>query len=142
MPELVSSASASWQGGLADGAGTVSLASGAGPALPVSWSSRTEAAGGRTSPEELIAAAHAACYCMALSHEVATAGGTPRTASVTARATFTVDEGGARVSGIALTVSGQADGLDEAGFAACAEAARTNCPVSKALAVPITLTLV
>jgi lipoyl-dependent peroxiredoxin len=141
MPELTSAASVSWQGGLGDGGGTVSLASGAASALPVSWQSRTEAAGGKTSPEELIAAAHAACFSMALAHEIATAGGTPRSTEVTAKATFVVDETGARVAGVDLTLRGSADGIDAAGFAACAESAKTNCPVSRALAVPITLTL-
>ncbi len=138
MSELVSTANAVWQGGLVDGSGTVSLASGAAGPLPVSWASRTEAANGRTSPEELIGAAHAACYSMALSHEIAGAGGTPKQLDVTAKVTFVAGTG---VTGVALTVSGQVDGLDADGFKKAAEAAKEGCPVSQALAVPITLTV-
>jgi lipoyl-dependent peroxiredoxin len=141
MPELVSTATAAWQGGLADGAGTVSLASGASAPLPVTWSSRTEAANGKTSPEELIGAAHAACFSMALSHEIAQAGGTPGSTSVTAKVTFSVGDDGVGISGIALTVSGSAEGLGADGFRQAAEAAKDGCPVSRALAVPITLTV-
>ncbi len=136
MSELVSTANAVWQGGLADGSGTVSLASGAAGPLPVSWASRTEAANGQTSPEELIGAAHASCYSMALSHEIASAGGTPKELDVTAKVTFA---GG--ITGIALSVSGSVDGLDADGFAKAAQSAKENCPVSRALAVPITLTV-
>ncbi len=111
MAELVSTATAAWQGGLADGSGTVSLASGAAGPLPVSWASRTEAANGKTSPEELIGAAHAACFSMALSHEIARrrrhAAGQ---LDVTAKVTFVAGEDGVGISGVALTVSGSADG--------------------------------
>lgn len=136
MSELVSTANAVWQGGLADGSGTVSFASGATGPLAVSWASRTEAANGKTSPEELIGAAHAACYSMALSHEIAELGGTPKQLDVTAKVTFA---GG--ITGVALSVSGTVDGLDADGFAKAAEAAKVGCPVSRALAVPITLTV-
>ncbi len=136
MSELVSTANAVWQGGLADGSGTVSFASGATGPLAVSWASRTEAANGKTSPEELIGAAHAACYSMALSHEIAGLGGTPVELDVTAKVTFA---GG--ITGVALSVSGTVDGLDADGFAKAAEAAKVGCPVSRALAVPITLTV-
>jgi osmotically inducible protein OsmC len=138
MSELVSTANAVWQGGLADGSGTVSFASGATGPLAVSWASRTEAANGKTSPEELIGAAHAACYSMALSHEIAGAGGTPKSLDVTAKVTFVAGTG---ITGVALTVSGQADGLDADGFKKAAEAAKEGCPVSQALSVPITLTV-
>ena len=138
MAELVSTANAVWQGGLADGSGTVSFASGATGPLAVSWASRTEAANGKTSPEELIGAAHAACYSMALSHEIAGAGGTPKELDVTAKVTFVAGTG---ITGVALTVSGQVDGLDAEGFRKAAEAAKEGCPVSQALSVPITLTV-
>ena len=141
MAELVSTATAAWQGGLADGAGTVSLASGAAGPLPVSWASRTEAANGKTSPEELIGAAHAACFSMALSHELAEAGGTPQSLTVTAKVTFAASDAGVGIQGVALTVSGQVDGLDADGFRQAAENAKTGCPVSQALSVPITLTV-
>ncbi len=139
MSELVSTATAAWHGGLSDGAGTVSLASGVAGPLPVSWASRTEAANGRTSPEELIGAAHAACYSMALSHEIAGLGGTPKSLDVTAKVTFAATDEGVGISGVALTVSGSVDGLDADGFAKAAQAAKDGCPVSRALAVPITL---
>ncbi len=138
MAELVSTANAVWQGGLADGSGTVSFASGATGPLAVTWASRTEAANGKTSPEELIGAAHAACYSMALSHEIAGAGGTPKELDVTAKVTFVAGTG---ITGVALTVSGQVDGLDAEGFRKAAEAAKEGCPVSQALSVPITLTV-
>ncbi len=138
MPELVSTANSVWQGGLADGSGTVSFASGATGPLAVTWASRTEAANGKTSPEELIGAAHAACYSMALSHEIAGAGGTPKSLDVTAKVTFVAGTG---ITGVALTVSGQVDGLDDEGFKKAAEAAKEGCPVSQALSVPITLTV-
>ena len=138
MPELVSTANSVWQGGLADGSGTVSFASGATGPLAVTWASRTEAANGKTSPEELIGAAHAACYSMALSHEIAGAGGTPKSLDVTAKVTFVAGTG---ITGVALTVSGQVEGLDAEGFKKAAEAAKEGCPVSQALSVPITLTV-
>ncbi|MDX6376710.1 MAG: lipoyl-dependent peroxiredoxin [Gaiellaceae bacterium] len=141
MAELTSTANAVWHGGLSDGSGTVSLASGAAGPLPVSWASRTEAAHGKTSPEELIGAAHAACYSMAFSNDLAAAGGTPKELNVTAKVTFAVTEKGAGITGVALTVTGSVDGLDADGFAKVAESAKENCPVSRALAVPITLTV-
>jgi osmotically inducible protein OsmC len=98
-------------------------------------------AGGTTSPEELIAAAHSACYAMSLSNEVEQAGGTPRTLDVVADVSLGPDPaGGFRLTGITLTVAGEVDGLDTAGFEAAAEAAKVGCPVSKALTgVDITL---
>lgn len=141
MAELVSTATAAWQGGLADGSGTVSLASGATGPLPITWASRTEAPDGRTSPEELIGAALAACFSMALSHEIAGLGGTPGSSNVTAAVTFALTEAGAAVSGIALTVSGSVEGLDAGSFRQAAENAKAGCPVSRALSVPITMTV-
>ena len=141
MAELVSTANTAWHGGLSDGSGTVSFASGAAGPVPVTWASRTEAANGKTSPEELIAAAHSACFSMALSHEIAGLGGTPKELDVTARVTFSITEEGVGISGVALSVSGSADGLDAGGFAKAAQLAKENCPVSRALAVPITLTV-
>jgi lipoyl-dependent peroxiredoxin len=133
MPEQVSSASAQWQGGLADGQGSVSLASGAAASLPVSWGRRTGEGGTGTTPEELIAAAHASCFCMALSHELAGAGATPRSLSAKADVRFVVDDQGARVASSHLTVRGSAEGIDAAGFREAAEAAGRGCPVSQAL---------
>ena len=91
-------------------------------------------AGGTTSPEELIAAAHSACYAMSLSNEVAVRGGTPRTLDVRADVSLGPDPaGGFRLTGITLDVSGDVDGLDGAGFEEAAQAAKVGCPVSKAL---------
>ena len=93
-----------------------------------------EEAGGTTSPEELIAAAHSSCYAMQLSSRVASAGGTPRVLDVDATVTLDRDPaGGFAISGIVLRVRGQVDGLDDAGFAAAADQAKQGCPVSKAL---------
>jgi len=141
MPSLKSTATSVWQGGLADGSGTVSLASGAASGLGVSWPARTEAADGRTSPEELIAAAHAACYSMALSHELASRGATPGSLEVTAECTFVVDDEGSRIASMHLAVRGTAGGIDASGFVAAADAAKAGCPVSKALTPSVAITL-
>jgi osmotically inducible protein OsmC len=127
-----------WNGGLLDGSGTiVSNTSGALPQLPVTWASRSEEPNGKTSPEELIAAAHAACFSMALSFALADAGTPPEELRTSAAVTFQPGEG---ITGIALSIRGVVPGLDSDGFTAAAEDAKANCPVSKALAaVPITL---
>ena len=131
-----------WDGGLDDGSGQVELSSSGVGTFDVSWPKRTsDGADGTTSPEELVAAAHASCFAMQLSHELAEAGGTPQTLEVTAEVGFGTDpDGGFKVTGITIKVTGEVDGLDAEGFAAAAEAAKVGCPVSKALAaVPITL---
>ncbi len=131
-----------WDGGLADGSGQVELTSSGAGTFDVSWPKRTaEDADGTTSPEELVAAAHASCFAMQLSHEVAEAGGTPQTLEVTAEVAFEPDPaGGFHVAGIIIKVRGEVEGLDADGFAQAAEMAKTGCPVSKALAaVPISL---
>ena len=122
-----------WNGSLMDGSGTIeSVGSGAISGLEVTWASRSESEeGGRTSPEELIAAAHAACFSMALSHGLAQAGTPPAELNVTATSTFVPGEG---ITQMKLDVSGTVDGVDEGEFVQAAEAARDNCPVSKALA--------
>jgi osmotically inducible protein OsmC len=98
-------------------------------------------ADGTTSPEELIAAAHSACYAMSLSHEVSQRGGTPRTLDVRADVSLGPDRaGGFRLTGIVLSVSGDVEGIEQDQFLAAAEAAKVGCPVSKALTgVDITL---
>jgi osmotically inducible protein OsmC len=131
--------SAVWKGNLKEGAGEVTVGDGVFSGS-YSFQSRFEEGEG-TNPEELIGAAHAACYSMALSHEIAGLGGTPKELDVTAKVTFAVTEEGAGVQGVALSVSGSVDGLDADGFAKAAELAKQNCPVSRALAVPITLTV-
>ena len=124
-----------WTGTLQQGSGQVDLVSSGIGTYEVSFPKRTaEKADGTTSPEELIAAAHSACYAMALSLNVAQAGGTPQALDVTADVTLGADPGGgSRITGIKLTVRGTVEGLDADGFVKAAEAAKTGCPVSKAL---------
>ncbi|AUG77391.1 peroxiredoxin [Kitasatospora sp. MMS16-BH015] len=127
-----------WEGNLVDGNGLVTFASSGIGEYPVSWPSRAEAANGKTSPEELIAAAHSACFSMALSHGLAGAGTPPTKLDTQADVTF---QPGTGITGIHLTVTGQVPGLDEAGFVKAAEDAKANCPVSQALTgTTITLT--
>ncbi len=136
------SAKTDWTGGLQDGTGTVDLISSGIGTYEVSFPRRAaDEAGGTTSPEELIAAAHSSCYAMQLSHLVAEAGGTPRRLDVRADVSLGPDPaGGFRLTGITLTVRGEVDGLDAAGFTDAAEQAKAGCPVSKALTgVDITL---
>ncbi|MFD7294066.1 OsmC family protein [Streptomyces sp. NPDC059897] len=127
-----------WEGNLFEGNGTVTFDSSGIGQQPVSWPSRAEEANGKTSPEELIAAAHSSCFSMALSNGL-TGAGTPPTKLVTsADVTFQPGEG---ITGIHLTVEGTVGGLDEQGFQAAAEDAKKNCPVSQALTgTTITLT--
>jgi osmotically inducible protein OsmC len=126
-----------WNGTLQDGSGRTELASSGLGTFDVSWPKRTaETADGTTSPEELVAAAHSACFSMALSGEIARAGGTPQALDVTADVGFGPDKerGGFMITGITLTVRGKVEGLDAAGFEKAAQAAKVGCPVSKALA--------
>ncbi|HEX3932623.1 MAG TPA: OsmC family peroxiredoxin [Nocardioides sp.] len=131
-----------WTGGLQDGSGQVELTSSQLATFEVSFPKRAaDDAGGATSPEELVAAAHSACYSMQLSNLVAQAGGTPIALDVQADVSLGPDPaGGFRLTGIKLTVRGEVDGLDEAGFVQAAQAAKAGCPISKALTgVEITL---
>jgi osmotically inducible protein OsmC len=132
-----------WDGGLQDGSGQVELSSSKVGTYDVSFPRRAaDDANGSTSPEELIAAAHSACFAMQLSAEIAEAGGTPHSLEVTADVSLgqDTDKGGFKLTGIALTVQGEVEGLDAAGFEAAAQAAKAGCPVSKALTgVEITL---
>jgi len=131
----IRSARTSWTGGLQDGAGHVDLSSSGAGTYDVSFPKRAaDDAGGTTSPEELIAAAHSSCYAMQLSAMIAEAGGTPKTLDVNADVSLRPDPaGGFRISGIELSVNGEVDGLDEAAFVKAAESAKDTCPVSKAL---------
>jgi lipoyl-dependent peroxiredoxin len=122
-----------WQGSLMDGSGTiVSTTTGAIGEQPVSWAARsTDDAGGVTSPEELIAAAHAACFSMALSAGLSKDGHPPDELRTSATVTFQPGEG---ITRVALTVEGRVPGLDAGAFEQAAQTAKENCPVSKALA--------
>ncbi len=135
MAKGESRAQATWNGKLADGSGRVRLGSGAAPEMSLSWPRRVEGGeGGQTTPEELIAAAHAGCYCMALSNVLGGKGNPPRQLDASATVTFEVGAGGARISTILLTVTGDVPGIDDAAFQEAANAAKEGCPVSKALA--------
>jgi osmotically inducible protein OsmC len=121
-----------WNGSLMDGSGTItSTTSGAIGEQPISWASRAEDAQGKTSPEDLLAAAHAACFSMALSHGLAQTGTPPNELRTSATVTFQPGEG---ITKVALAVEGSVPGLDEGAFREAAEGAKANCPVSKALA--------
>jgi osmotically inducible protein OsmC len=125
-------ANVTWRGSLAEGSGTIErVGSGSFGPLDVTWTSRTEEPGGRTSPEELIAAAHASCFSMALSGALARAGTPPERLDVSATVTFVPGTG---ITKSALTVRGTVPGMDEEAFREAAEGAKEGCPVSGALA--------
>ncbi len=130
-------ASARWNGSLMEGSGEVSLDSSGIGVFPVSWPARSEASNGLTSPEELIAAAHATCFSMALSNGLAKGGTPPTELRTSAEVDF---QPGTGITAIRLRVSGDVPGLDAEGFMAAALQAKDGCPVSQALkAVPISL---
>jgi osmotically inducible protein OsmC len=124
-------ATAHWEGSLFDGAGRVSLDSSGLGTYDVTWAARTEEPGGKTSPEELIAAAHSSCFSMALSLGLAKAGTPPTSLDTSAEVTF---QPGVGITGSKLTVRGVVPGMSAADFQAAAEDAKANCPVSQALA--------
>jgi len=130
-----------WNGSLQEGSGQVELSSSKVGTYEVSFPKRAaDEAGGTTSPEELIAAAHSSCFAMALSSEIGKAGGTTESLEVSADVTLGQQDGAPTITKIALTVRGEVDGLDAEGFQKAARAAKEGCPVSKALAaVDITL---
>jgi osmotically inducible protein OsmC len=126
-----------WEGSLLEGAGQVALESSGVGTYDVTWASRAQEANGKTSPEELLGAAHATCFSMALSHGLAGSGHPPESIDTTANVTFQPGEG---ITGNKLEVNGKVPGLTAEEFAAAAEDAKKNCPVSQALAAtPITL---
>jgi len=132
-------AEVTWEGSLMEGSGTIeSVGSGAFGPLDVSWPARAEDQRAETSPEELIAAAHASCFSMALSGALARAGHAPEHLSVSATVTFQPGEG---ITRSVLDVEGNVPGIDEAAFRQAAEDAKANCPVSKALAGNVELEL-
>jgi len=132
-------ANVTWSGSLLEGSGRIeNVGSGSFGPLDVTWASRTEDSGGRTSPEELIAAAHASCFSMALSGGLARAGTPPERLETSATVTFVPGTG---ITKSALTVRGTVPGMDEAAFREAAEDAKINCPVSQALAAVPEITL-
>jgi len=134
MPTAERRAEAVWEGNLTEGQGEItSVGSGALGRLPVTWEARSGESGGKTSPEELIAAAHAACYAMAFSNDLNRAGHAPQRLHVTATCTFEVGTGGAKIASVALEVEANVPGIDQGAFRQAAEGAKENCPVSKAL---------
>jgi osmotically inducible protein OsmC len=142
MPTAKRRADVVWEGNLRDGHGEIrSTGSGALRGLPITWEARAGESGGKTSPEELIAAAHAACYCMALSNGLNEAGHAPERLDVSAVCTFEVGEGGARIASVALDLRGRVPGMDEGAFLKAAEEAKVGCPVSKALHGNVEITM-
>ena len=138
----IRTATVTWNGTLAEGSGTVSAGTSAlFTDLPVSWASRTDAPEGRTSPEELLAAAHASCFAMALSGALARAGTPPEHMHVSAEVTFDKVGDAWTVTRSALDVVGVVPGLDEAAFDEAAQGAKDNCPISRALAGNVELSV-
>jgi len=134
---LTSEATTLWFGDLLSGSGTTSLDSSDAAEFPVTWQARSEGAPGQTNPEELLGAAHSACYSMAFSSALAGAGHTAESLQVTAAVTFQPGEG---ITGSHLLVSAKVPGITDEEFQRLAADAKANCPVSKALAgIPITL---
>jgi osmotically inducible protein OsmC len=132
MPAAIRRANVVWEGDLMSGSGRVTAASSqAFKDQPVTWASRTEKPDGKTSPEELVAAAHASCFSMALSAELAKAKTPPQRLEVTAVVTFDKVDAGWRVVSSALEVKGKVPGLDAAGFEKAANEAKEGCPISQ-----------
>jgi lipoyl-dependent peroxiredoxin len=134
----ISRADAVWSGDLMSGSGRVKVASEALDEFPVSWASRAESQHGKTSPEELLAAAHAACFSMAFSNGLSKAGHKVEELKTTAEVTFVPGPG---ITTIKLSVRGRVGGIDEAGFEKLAAEAKEGCPVSKALKGNVELNL-
>ena len=122
-----------WTGTLQEGSGTLNAGSGALSNMPVTWASRTEQPGGKTSPEELIASAHAACYAMAFSNTLAQAGKPPEQLTVSAVCSLDRTDTGLKISTMALDVRGKVPGITQEQFSELAQKAEQGCPVSNAL---------
>lgn len=134
---VTSEATTLWFGSLLEGTGTTSLDSSDAGEFPVTWAARSEGVAGRTNPEELLGAAHSACYSMALSNALSKAGHAPESLQVTAAVTFVPGEG---ITGSHLLVSAKIAGMTAEQFQSFADEAKSGCPVSKALSgIPITL---
>jgi lipoyl-dependent peroxiredoxin len=134
-------AEVTWENDLLNGSGRVRFGSGAVPETGVSWASRTETPDGKTSPEELLAGAHASCFSMALSAGLARNRTPPKRLEVKATATFDKVGDGWKVTTMALEVRGEVPGIDEAKFAEAAEGAKNNCPISQAIKNNVNVTL-
>jgi osmotically inducible protein OsmC len=134
-------AHATWEGDLRGGSGRFDVGSGAITGQEVTFASRFEESGGKTSPEELIAAAHATCFSMALANGLAQDGHAPTRLQTDAVATLEPTDAGFRITSIRLSVRGEVDGLDEEAFRAAAETAKEGCPVSNALTDSVEITL-
>jgi lipoyl-dependent peroxiredoxin len=134
MANAKSRAEVVWQGDLMSGSGTVTPGSQSFSTLPVSWATRTERQSNKTSPEELIASAHASCFAMAFSNTLAKAGHPPKQLNISAVCTFDFGgEGGSKITTMELTVRGQVPGIDQAEFQRLAQEGEKGCPVSNAL---------
>jgi osmotically inducible protein OsmC len=130
-----------WEGTLARGSGSLTSGSGALDGFPVTWAARTEAPDGKTSPEELVAAAHASCFAMALALVLRNANTTPERLVVRARCTLDEVDGAPRITHSALDVRGRVSDLDDGGFAQAIDDASRLCPVSNALAGNLEITV-
>jgi lipoyl-dependent peroxiredoxin len=133
MNSTDSRAQATWSGSLTQGGGALRLDSGVAPEVPISWASRTARSAGKTSPEELLAAAHASCFAMAFSGDLSDGGTPPSRLDVTATVTFAQSEAGWGVASSRLEVRGVVPGIDQAAFESAATAAKDGCPISRAL---------
>ncbi|HYK84991.1 MAG TPA: OsmC family peroxiredoxin [Ktedonobacteraceae bacterium] len=134
MPKAERRAEVTWEGNLTEGHGTIaSTSSGALKNMPITWASRVERPDGKTSPEELLAAAHAECYAMSLSHTLAQGGTPAEMLNVSAVCTIEIGASGPKIRSVDLNVRGKVAGLDEAGLEKAAQAAEQSCPVSNAL---------
>jgi osmotically inducible protein OsmC len=139
---MISKADANWSGDLLGGGGSVSASSsGIFSDQAITWRARTEASEGKTSPEELLASAHAACYSMALSHELAQAGFAPERVDTSVVVTADKTDSGWTVLSSAITVRAKVPGADEALFIEKANAAKAGCPISRAISGSVEITL-
>ena len=137
---MQSRASTSWEGDLMSGKGKTTAASGSFRDLNLGWKARTEGAAGNTTPEELLASAHASCFSMALSHALATGGHKPTRIETTCTVEFGAKAGGGfEVKSSSLEVKGTVPGIDQTAFAKAAEGAKTGCPISAALKIPMSV---
>ena len=141
MPDITRTAESVWEGTLTEGSGLVSVGTGVVKDLPVSWSARVEDPGGKTSPEELIAAAHASCYSMAFSLALTEAGHPPTRLRVSSTVTAVLSSDGLKVAKSHLTVRGIVPGLQNDEFAELARTGDAGCPVSNALRGNLEITI-